>query len=202
MAKAVVKYTELRKERDFGEILNTTFDFVIGNFGNFFKVIFTITGPMFIGAVVIMSFFGYRILNRLIFSLGRSSRYFDRFFTTNDWILLGVSVFVVIMGFLLLYMTAYGYLYVYNETRNPNVETRAVWSFVKRNFFRYIGSGFVFILFFVVCVVLMAVIVSSGISFFIVLAGLGFFAVVIFQSLFFAILSYENFNPFHAISRG
>src|SRR4051812_27178059 len=99
------KYIELRQHRDFGEVLNATFEFITGNFGNFFKVIFTIVGPLFVLAAASLSFFGYRIFNGFLsnnFFNNRFYYYDDNLFGIDNIILIAVTVILVLAAFLLL----------------------------------------------------------------------------------------------------
>jgi hypothetical protein len=197
------KYIELRQQRDFGEVLNTSFEFVTSNFGNFFKVVFTIVGPIFVAAFASFSVFGYRLFNRLFNGSAFRFRYYDENpFSTLDFVLIGIICLAGFVGVIILYITIYGYLKEYNESRNPEVQTRQVWNFVKKNFFRYIGSGLVFFLFLIIAFALLFFMVSIQSPLLIFLGFLLLIAVYVYQSLFFSIITFEGFNPVNAIARG
>jgi hypothetical protein len=200
------KYIELRQQRDFGEVLNASFDFITSNFGNLFKVIFTIVGPVFVTAIAFLSFFGYRLFDRYLqdnswrnFTYRYSS---DSLFNGIDYIMIALTILALFAGVILMYITTYGYIKLYNEKRSSEIETREVWSFVKKNLLRYMASGFAFTLFFIILIAFMVLIFSFGYPLLIFFGIIGFMAVFIYQSLFFAIITFEGFNPVNGIARG
>jgi hypothetical protein len=209
MATTQNKYMEMRQQRDFGDVLNATFEFLSSNFGNFFKVIFTIVGPFFILATTVLGLFGYRLLNKLI-HLERTVKYRygnpDELMNVPDALLLTVSFLALMLGMLALYLSIFGYIKCYVEKRSGEITVAEVLQFVKSNAMRFFGSSLVLLFMFGIIISIIVLIVVAGAGgmgglfiFFIVMA---MFAILIYQSLFFAILSFEDVNPIEAILRG
>ncbi len=204
------KYLELRQQRDFGEVLNTTFEFITANFGNFFKVIFTIVGPFFILATTILGLFGYRLFNKFMGLQQRITYKYqnrsDGLMNYQDAILIFVSIFIIMAGFLVLYLAIYGYIKSYQEKKTGDISVAEVLVFVKKNTLRFIGSALVLLLLFSVIGLLIFLIVladTGGIGVLLIFfVAIAIFAIYIYQSLFFAILAFEPVNPFEAIMRG
>ena len=209
MATTQNKYLELRQQRDFGEVLNATFEFITLNFSNFFKVIFTIVGPFFILATAILGLFGYRLLNKFIhIQRSFSSRYgpSEDLMNLSDGLLLIISGIVIMLGLLILYLSIYGYIRKYLENKSDEIMVAEVLQFVKQNVLRFFWSILVLLFMFgiIISIVVLLAVAAAGtlgglIIFLIVIA---IFAIFIYQSLFFVIISFEDVNPIEAILRG
>ena len=209
MASTQTKYLEFRQYRDFGEVLNATFEFITKNFGNFFKVVFSIAGPFFILGTAVLGLFGYRILNNAIGSnVRRTMRYgySEDTMAYTDIILLVVCGLVILLGMIALYLSIYGFIKIYMEKKSDDITVAEVFQFVKQNALRYIGSLLVLIFMFGIVISMIVLIMVAGVGgiggFLVFILFMLFFAIFIYQSLFFAIVAFEDVNPFEAVVRG
>lgn len=154
MASTNKKYIELRQQRDFGQVISTSFEFLFANFAGFFKTVFLITGFTFVLSISLFSLWFYKLING--FSSGvRATRYGSD--KSSDALLAmfgGMNLFYLIIGAVVLlfslmftYLTVYSYIKIYVHNRKlTDISIGEVWTEVKKRLPKYIGGGILFII--------------------------------------------------------
>jgi hypothetical protein len=173
----------LKKVRDFGEVINDTFVFLKQNFKPLFKILIPIS-ILFVVANIMLSTFQIISLQDLVKENGGnnvSGLINKTLVTTFITGLFGSMVYFVVA------LTTYCYVAVYIENKSETPAMAQVWGFFKYYFLRYIGvrllTGIAFMIGFVLCF----------------LPGI-YLAPII--SLTIAAVVLENRGAFNAIARG
>jgi hypothetical protein len=117
-----VNKIEFRKIRDFGELLNITFEFIRENFKKLFLSLIFIAGPGIILAGIAGAFYGSSFFN-----IGNT---FDLLFFSGAvyFIALFISIHLIIT-------VTYSFIELYLETELTGFDINDVWERVKKNFF-------------------------------------------------------------------
>ncbi|MEO3407141.1 hypothetical protein AAFN85_24705 [Mucilaginibacter sp. CAU 1740] len=147
-----MKYTiELRRIRDFGEIINDTFTFLKQNFKPLFSSLFLICGFFILAGTVATSFSQISIHD---IGSGGATEY-DSNLTTGIGIIAGG--FITVLGQFFIYLSTLCFVAVYNEKKGEKITVQDVWGYFKYYFFRSLWSGFLLILLacvgFVFCII-------------------------------------------------
>ena len=127
---------EFRKVRDFGGLLNVTFDYIKKNFKVLFKSNLLISAPAILLAGVFMG-----IYQSSMFS----------FASNMDLEQIGIpfllSMFFMIMSYLIITVVTYSHLLVYKQSQDGIFDIDTVWQMVKKNFFTilFTGIGYTFV---------------------------------------------------------
>lgn len=168
-----------RQQRDFGEIMGVTFSFIRQNFVKLLKPIAIIAGlPLLVGGILMGS--GYA-------SLIRFSDFMDPGSSTGieslPQILFGY-LFITI-GSLAFYLTVNTYIKLYTDGVE-DISTGAIFNEVKKQFWTYLGAGFI-----------SGIMIMLGLALCIIP---GIYLIIILAPLF-IIITIENVSIFEAISR-
>lgn len=120
---------EFKRYRDFGQIINATFEFIRQNFGPLLKSLIFIVGPFLLITGIVSGFY-----QKSIFS-------FSNLTSLSGF---GISMLVFILAaFLTLQMmtaTVYSFLMIYLErTEFIPIQIEEVWEGVKKNFLKVLG---------------------------------------------------------------
>jgi hypothetical protein len=173
----------LKKVRDFGEVINDTFVFLKQNFKPLFKILIPIT-ILFVVANILLAVFQFINLQDIYKSTNGNLAgvLLNKSVTTS----LITGLFGSIVYFIVA-LTTYCYVAVYIENKSETPEMAQVWGFFKYYFFRYIGirllTGIALVVGLVLCL----------------LPGIYLMPIV---SLTVAAVVLENRGTFNAISRG
>jgi hypothetical protein len=166
---------EFRKVRDFGGLLNVTFDYIKKNFKVLFKSNLFISAPAILLAGVFMG-----IYQSSMFS----------FASNMDLAQIGIpflfSMFFMVISYLIITVVTYSHLLVYKQSQDGIFDIDAVWQMVKKNFFTILLTGIGYTL-----------VVGFGFIFLIV-PGI---YLSITLSLIFIVRLEENLSFFDAVSR-
>jgi hypothetical protein len=174
---------DLKKVRDFGEVINDTFIFLKQNFKPLFKILIPIT-ILFVVANILLAVFQFINLQDIYKSTNGNLAgvLLNKSVTTS----LITGLFGSIVYFIVA-LTTYCYVAVYIENKSETPEMAQVWGFFKYYFFRYIGirllTGIALVVGLVLCL----------------LPGIYLMPIV---SLTVAAVVLENRGTFNAISRG
>jgi hypothetical protein len=174
---------DLKKVRDFGEVINDTFIFLKQNFKPLFKILIPIT-ILFVVANILLAVFQFINLQDIYKSTNGNLAgvLLNKSVTTS----LITGLFGSIVYFMVA-LTTYCYVAVYIENKSETPEIAQVWGFFKYYFFRYIGirllTGIALLVGLVLCL----------------LPGIYLMPIV---SLTVAAVVLENRGTFNAISRG
>jgi hypothetical protein len=172
----------LKKVRDFGEVINDTFVFLKQNFKPLFKILIPIS-ILFVVANILLSTFQLINLQDAFKAGGNTaSGILNKSIATS----LITGLFGSLVYFIVA-LTTYCYVAVYIENKSETPEMAQVWGFFKYYFFRYIGirilTGIAFIVGIALCV----------------LPGIYLSPII---SLTVAAVVLENRGIFNAIARG
>jgi len=127
---------EFRKVRDFGGLINVTFEYIKKNFKVLFKSNLLISAPAILLAGVFMG-----IYQSSMFS----------FASNMDLEQIGIpfllSMFFMVTSYLIITVVTYSHLLVYKHSESGVLELDDVWQMVKKNFFTILltGIGYTFI---------------------------------------------------------
>lgn len=121
---------EFRKVRDFGGLLNVTFDYIRSNFKILFKSILLISAPAILLAGVFMG-----IYQSSMFS----------FASNMDLEQIGIpfllALFFMMMSYLIVNVVTYSHIVVYKQSQDGIFDIDEVWKMVKKNFFMILFTG-------------------------------------------------------------
>ena len=121
---------EFRKVRDFGALLNVTFDYVRKNFKLLFKSNLFITAPFILITGVFMGIY-------------QSSMF--TFADNQDLSAIGLpfllAMFFMVLSYLIITVVTYSHLMIYNESETGEFELDDIWQMVKKNFLLILLTG-------------------------------------------------------------
>ncbi len=121
---------EFRKVRDFGGLLNVTFDYIKKNFKVLFKSNLLISAPAILLAGVFMGIYQSSMFN----------------FTVNyDLQQIGIpflfSMFFMMLSYLIISVVTYSHLMLYKQSEISSFDINDVWRMTKKNFFTILFTG-------------------------------------------------------------
>ena len=121
---------EFRKVRDFGGLLNATFDYIKSNFKILFKSNLLISAPAILLAGVFMGLYQSSMFN---------------FADYPDLQQIGIpfllSMFFMLLSYLIITVVTYSHLMVYKQSETGSFDIDDVWQMAKHNFFMILLSG-------------------------------------------------------------
>jgi hypothetical protein len=121
---------EFRKVRDFGGLLNVTFDYIKKNFKVLFKSNLFISAPAILLAGVFMGLYQSSMFN---------------FTDYPDLAVIGIpfliGMFFTALSYLIITVVTYSHLMIYNKSQDGIFDIDAVWKMVKKNFFTILFTG-------------------------------------------------------------
>ncbi|MGX5687764.1 hypothetical protein [Arcticibacter tournemirensis] len=121
---------ELRKVRDFGELINDTFVFTKQNWKPLLKAYFTICG-FFLAAAVIVAVLQQQRLLQAFGSLPTGASPF----TVYGWDTV-INVVLVMLFYVMMTLTTFSYMSLYKEKGNTAPSVEEVWGYVRYFFGR------------------------------------------------------------------
>jgi len=137
---------ELRKVRDFGELISDTLVFIKENFKPLFKAIAVICGffiVLNITSNVLMDSSTLAMVNSAKnFGTAPTSapQFFDRY--TSDYFIRAMFLLVsLLFSYISVYLTTYCYIVLYREKGNQPPSVEEVWGYFKFYFLRIFGSS-------------------------------------------------------------
>ncbi len=155
---------EFMRYRDFGQILNSTFEFIRQNFLPLLKSLIFIVGPFLLITGILLGFYQKSVLT--IFNITSFSQ-------------MGIiALLLIILIFLVTQMmltTVYSFILIYlSKTEFTPISIEEIWDSVKQNFYKVLGlNAVIFFLFLIYLTIFLLIIVavSGGTSG----SGLGIF---------------------------
>jgi len=121
---------EFRKVRDFGGLLNVTFDYIKKNFKVLFKSNLFISAPAILLAGVFMGLYQSSMFN---------------FTDYPDLALIGIpfliGMFFTVLAYLIITVVTYSHLMVYKQSEDGVFDIDDVWKLVKKYFFLILFTG-------------------------------------------------------------
>jgi hypothetical protein len=145
---------ELRRLRDFGQIVNDSFTFLKENFKPLFKALFVICG-FFILIGIISTVFTYMNMSSM-FNMDMNS-YDAQSKPLEYFVGAMVSAFVLLLTQAFIYLVTLCYISVYLQKNNTTPTLAEVWGYFRYYFFRVLGSSiliyFIIIIGFIFCII-------------------------------------------------
>ncbi|GIV36601.1 MAG: hypothetical protein KatS3mg032_0980 [Cyclobacteriaceae bacterium] len=188
-----------QQARDFSQKLNITFEFIRQNFWPLVKSLLFIAGPVIlIGSLLTGSLYaGY--LNSITAMRTNPNSFFEFIASVNTWAQGGAAVIFIFISGAAVVSVVYSYMNEYNERRNNQIETDAVWKRVRACFGQMLLSFFLFFLMFIAgyALIVTAVIGVMRLSALLgILLGIAAFIFVIYSiiplSMVFAVQAFEK----------
>jgi len=123
---------EFKRYRDFGQIINATFEFIRQNFGPLLKSLLFIVGPFLLITGIVLGFY-----QKSIFSI----------YTLTSLSGIGVSMILLIIAMFftvqMMLSTVYSFIKIYLERNEITpIQIEEVWEGVKQNFLKILGVTF------------------------------------------------------------
>ena len=191
---------EFMRYRDFGQILNSTFEFIRQNFLPLLKSLIFIVGPFLLITGILLGFYQKSVLT--IFNITSFSQ------TGIIALLLIILIFLVTQMML---TTVYSFILIYlSKTEFTPISIEEIWDSVKQHFYKVLGlNTVIFFLFLIYLTVFLLIIVavSGGTSG----SGLGIFLffilfillvfIMVKMCLAYMIMLYERIGIWASIQR-
>ncbi len=169
---------EFRKVRDFGGLLNITFDYIKNNFKTLFKSNLFISAPVILLAGVFLG-----IYQSSMFNFGNISEIERIGF---PFIL---SMFFMMLAYVIIMAVTYSHLMVYKQSESGTFEINDVWQMTKRNFFMILFTGIGYTL-----ILGLIGVISIGIGIYFTFQGIYVFILLVFVGIGFLIYLTINFS--------
>jgi len=143
---------KLEKERDFGQILSTTFAFLKQEFKSLMKALMYYAGPFILMQTIVSVYY-----QKHAFNLQANMYNGFRDFST-DMILMLLLVFIFsALGYAMFLSVTYAYIKLYKEKGKDEFELPEVWTEANKYFFKILGANILFGLIigigFVLCII-------------------------------------------------
>ncbi|MBI5219448.1 MAG: hypothetical protein HY958_11010 [Bacteroidia bacterium] len=137
---------ELKKARDFGQILNSTFVFIKQNFKPLFKALIVYAGPFILLQAIAMGYYQSSIIDMSFFIRNFNlSDFFEKIFFN-----LSLVMIASILSYTMILTTVYSFIKLYAEKGKDGFEFDEIGKLIARNFFKVLGANIV--VFLVVCI--------------------------------------------------
>ncbi len=191
---------EFQRYRDFGQIINATFEFIKQNFGPLLKSLIFIVGPFLLIIGILSGFY-----QKNIFS----------FYNFTSLYSFGFSIIIIIVGmfitFQMMLSTTYSFLNIYlARTEFQRIQIEEVWIGIKLNFLKLLGLtisiGLFFLIVFILFVLVVSYTISSETNPFLVFIIFSLYSIPLFyigikMSLVYIVSIYENTGVIASIQR-
>ena len=169
---------EFRKRREFGEKLNSVFDFIRQEFRPLMKGLIYIAGPVIAIASLIGAYFQRWSLSMMDFSFEDP----DVFFSDDLWTsVVGLMIFSL-TAYVFIFAVVNEYVKEYIKAGNTSIEVKQLWSSVKENLGNYALSVIVYGIltfgFFFFSALLISLLASLGGAFVMMFIFIGFFILI------------------------
>lgn len=177
------KRIEFRQERDFGQLISASFEFIKVEFKMLMRLLFYIAGPMLVFSLLISIPSSIKTMTIIYGGSLVNDPNPAQLFGSFGW-----SVFAsIFQGFavLLFFVSVYEYIRLYEEG-TTEITVKDVWEKVKKNFWMYFGAG-----------IIVSIMVGAGIIF-LLIPGI-YLAVAV--SFTFMVITMERVDAGRAIGR-
>jgi hypothetical protein len=138
---------ELRRIRDFGEIINDTFTFLKENFKPLFTALITLCGFFVLAGTATTVLAQTNLMNMYATKLDTNSYQAARP-AISYFMSIMFNTLVIVLGQLSIYLVTLCYISVYLEKKDGKPTLIEVWGYFKYYFLRILGSGFLITLLF------------------------------------------------------
>jgi hypothetical protein len=147
---------ELRRVRDFGEIINDTFTFLKENFKPLFKALFIICGFFVLAGAATTALTQLKLVGMTTTKFNPDT--YDSATTAYSYVTAAiVNAFILVFAQLSIYLVTLCYIAVYLERKDKQPTFAEVWGFFKYYFWRALGSSILMVLLmavgFLLCVI-------------------------------------------------
>jgi hypothetical protein len=188
---------ELRKKRDFGEVISDTFQFVRQNFKPLLRSSLYISGPFLLLAAIYFTISYVNMLSSIsVYATERNASYAINML---------VSVVFIAVGLAVQYAVVHDYTRLLLEGRKKeDIKVADVWQLVKRDVWKAVGINIVIAVIIILCVAVLVLLVAAmgPIAILFVLIGMvGIFILFVKLSLSFPAALLENYSVFNSLAR-
>lgn len=128
---------ELRRVRDFGEIINATFEFLKQNFSKLYRIILLIAGPVFGLMLLALAFIGQDVFKLLTGGTNNLLQGEEGFDFKRMLVMLAPVALLWIVCLALTAVIVYQYICQYLENGYDSISTESIWAEVKANLLSY-----------------------------------------------------------------
>ena len=142
---------ELRKLRDFGQIINDSFAFLKDNFKPMFKALIIICGVFVILTAATTAFAYFNMSSMYRFD---ANSYTSQGKTITYLVSIFVNALLMVLTQSFIHIVAICYISVYIQKNNATPTLPEVWGYFKYYFFRAVGSSILLSLIFVIALML------------------------------------------------
>ena len=202
-----IEIITLQRQRDFSRKMNATFEFIKQNFKGLCKAIFYISGPSVLIASVLLGSMIGDFFSVAVNSSMNPDIADNYFLSISFWLQIIVMMVCFLLSTVMTISTINNYIILYDEKKTNQIEVSEVWERVRRSFWMYVGTTFLFTLVFIALYIVMIPFSFLGLAseaflfltLLLVYAGIIYFAVS--SSMTYFIRSYENRGFFDALSR-
>ncbi|WP_183564482.1 hypothetical protein [Mucilaginibacter sp. SP1R1] len=144
---------ELRRTRDFGEIINDTFTFLKENFKPLFTALLALCGFFVIAGTATTVLTQTNLMNMYTTKIDTNS-YQAATPAISYFVSIMFNTVIIVLGQLSIYLVTLCYISVYLEKKDGKPTLPEVWGFFKYYFFRILGSGVLITILFAMGIVL------------------------------------------------
>ena len=139
------KFLELKKIRDFGEILNATFIFLKQNVKPLFKALITYAGPFILLSAIATGYYQSNALNTTLLTLNPGMNSLISYF---EDIMLSLLLLIVAssLSYTMIITTVYSYMKLYVMHGKEGIVSEDLGRLIGKNFFRVFGTSIVIFL--------------------------------------------------------
>ncbi|NOT75015.1 MAG: hypothetical protein HOP08_08805 [Cyclobacteriaceae bacterium] len=196
---------EFQKTRNFSDKVSITFVFFRQNFKGLSRSLLYIAGPPILVSSLLMGSSMKGIFSNSTAGPEAMANYFG---SVNLWIEMLLSFVFFVVSIVSIIATINNYLILYQEKQTNEIEVSEVWQRVRKTFFMYLISSFLFGLFAMIAYFLLIIptVVLAAISPLLIFLGIlvlfgGFVYLFISASLLFVVQGFEKRNFFTAVER-
>jgi hypothetical protein len=198
---------EFQRQRDFGQKINATFEFVRQNFKPLISSILIISGPTALASSLALGGMMGDMMG-MMKNVGNPEYAQNLIFSASYWLQMLLMLLFGTVTFVFTISTINNYMELYQEKRTNKIEVTEVWSRVRQTFWMYFGTAFLFfVILMIVYIVLIIPVVVLGllspalIFFGILIVIIGLFYFLFSSALAFYIRGHEKLGFFQSINR-
>lgn len=202
-----IEIITLQRQRDFSRKMNATFEFIKQNFKGLCKSIFYISGPSVLIASILLGSMIGDFFSVAVNSSMNPDVADNYFLSVSFWLQILVMMVCFLLSTVMTISAINNYIILYDEKKSNNIEVSEVWERVRKSFWMYVGTTFLFTLVFIglyiamIPVSFLAMVSEVFIFFVVFLIYGGMIYFVVASSMTFFIRSYEHRGFFDALSR-
>lgn len=131
-----------KKERDFSNLFNVSFQFLKQNFKSLIRCLLFITGPFILLAALVTTLYTSRIMNLTSIIQGGGTDGLSEIMSNVFSPMYFLTIFSAFLAHIMLAGTVYEFMQAYDEKGPGNITVNEIWNRVKRDFLMLAGTFF------------------------------------------------------------